>query len=753
MNIGELTAHIDIENNKALRKLADTSQAFTLLDKSLTSALNPIQGLLSISNIPLLTSGVDAIWSMTGAIGTVPAVAGAAGLAIGTMKVATAGLGDAMKVIGDDKKFSEQLRFMAPAMQDALRSVQKLVPGWDTLKKRVQDAAWSNFNTHIDLLGKKYLPVLNTGMFKTAMGLNRGATGVAQFLEESSSVDDVSHSFDGMSGFVEKVASAFPNLIKMILDFVTVGSDFLPRMGDGFVSLIQRMTDFIDKARETGQLHDWIQRGIDSVKQFGQILFNVGAILVNVFKASGQEGSGLLGTLLRLTEQMLAWTKSAEGQEQIGAVFQALSQVALPLTTIIPMIVQAVIMAAQAFNALPGPVQSVIGSFLGWAGIIGFVISRIGPLLALLNVFKFKAVATAATWIASQMGIVAATGASTASIIGMIIKTAAVWVAQWIKMAAQSIASVAVMVAQMAMWVARTVAGTAIAIAALVAGAVAYVAQWAIMAAGAMASAVVMAAAWFVALGPIGWVIAAIVGLVALIIMNWDTVKRVTIEIFTAIGNFLKAVWEWIKQFIQDAVNRVVAIFNFLSKLRDMALNFFGAMKDAAIGKVMELVNWIKGIPGTILGALGDLGHLLWDAGRRIIQGLIDGIKAMIGAVGSAIGSVASTIRGALPFSPAKWGPLSGSGSPELAGQKIGQMLADGIRRSVDDVSAATIQMTSQASPQVALANFLGTLPIKQDIIDGITTAIKTIKIEIDGAGVAKISNNANLFNSRRRIV
>jgi hypothetical protein len=81
-----------------------------------------------------------------------------------------------------------------------------------------------------------------------------------------------------------------------------------------------------------------------------------------------------------------------------------------------------------------------------------------------------------------------------------------------------------------------------------------------------------------------------------------------------------------------------------------------------------------------------------------VIQGLINGISSMVGSVGGTIGSIASTIRSYLPFSPAKTGPLSGSGNPELAGTKIGSMVADGITGSVGRVHRASNRLAGAAT-------------------------------------------------------
>ncbi len=122
---------------------------------------------------------------------------------------------------------------------------------------------------------------------------------------------------------------------------------------------------------------------------------------------------------------------------------------------------------------------------------------------------------------------------------------------------------------------------------------------------------------------------------------------------------------------------------------------------DAERAGIEAALRFIRELPGKILGALGDVGRLLFDAGSNIIQGLIDGIGSMIGKVGDAIGSVTSKIRNFLPFSPAKEGPLSGSGYPLYAGEKIGDALAVGIRGRVGHVAAASLALAAAAAAPV----------------------------------------------------
>lgn len=96
----------------------------------------------------------------------------------------------------------------------------------------------------------------------------------------------------------------------------------------------------------------------------------------------------------------------------------------------------------------------------------------------------------------------------------------------------------------------------------------------------------------------------------------------------------------------------------------------------AAIGSAMD---YIQTLPGRILGAVSGFGSLLYNAGRDLIQGLINGIRDMVGHAVDAVKNIGSSIingiKGILKiFSP--------SAVFHELGQNVGQGLADGINAS-----------------------------------------------------------------------
>lgn len=195
------------------------------------------------------------------------------------------------------------------------------------------------------------------------------------------------------------------------------------------------------------------------------------------------------------------------------------------------------------------------------------------------------------------------------------------------------------------------------------------------------------------------------------VVGTWNTIKSVT-----------SAVWGFIRSYITGQVNMVKAVLNgigaavsavigFFNNMRTRAssalssmraavsaavtavIGFFARMVTGAADKISNLISTVRGIGGRIKSAVGNLASLLVSAGRNVIQGLINGISDKLGALKAKAASAASAIRNLFPFSPAKEGPLSGKGSPEIAGRKIVQMIAGGMERRIPEIRDAATKI------------------------------------------------------------
>ena len=134
-----------------------------------------------------------------------------------------------------------------------------------------------------------------------------------------------------------------------------------------------------------------------------------------------------------------------------------------------------------------------------------------------------------------------------------------------------------------------------------------------------------------------------------------------------------------------DTIGNVIgALVNIVSAIIKVGQAFVDGVQaanrfvDGVNAKFDAAVNVIQGIPGKVRSAIGDLGSLLKASGEALIQGLIDGITAKLGALASKMSEVANKVKGFLPGSPVKEGPLT-SWNNGGAGKRLVGLLADGL--------------------------------------------------------------------------
>ena len=162
----------------------------------------------------------------------------------------------------------------------------------------------------------------------------------------------------------------------------------------------------------------------------------------------------------------------------------------------------------------------------------------------------------------------------------------------------------------------------------------------------------------------------------------------------------------------------------------------------ATVGqKVGEVIGFIGGLPGQIAGFFANAGSWLYNSGRALIQGFIDGIKGMIGAVGDAVGGVIEWARGFFPNSPAKRGPLSGAGWNKLAqsGEDYITQWTSGFGRP--DLTGALTPVLSapraaHVSPYASSAS-VGGAPKELVVVDADRQLIGRMRVEAGGVVTA----------------
>ncbi|MEI7027158.1 phage tail tape measure protein [Paenibacillus sp. y28] len=196
----------------------------------------------------------------------------------------------------------------------------------------------------------------------------------------------------------------------------------------------------------------------------------------------------------------------------------------------------------------------------------------------------------------------------------------------------------------------------------------------------------------------------------------WELIKNIfggsillIVDLVT--GDFEKlksdseAIWNNLKDAfgqIWDGIKKVFA--GALSVIEGQVSTTWNAIKtvsttiwDAIVSSIEKSIDWLKNLPASML-----------EIGKDIMRGLIDGIKSMIGAVGSTASSVADAITGGIRkaldiHSPSR--VMRGLG--EYTGEGFALGLSDSIsnvQQRASDMAAATTSALSGVTASAASA-------------------------------------------------
>ena len=206
----------------------------------------------------------------------------------------------------------------------------------------------------------------------------------------------------------------------------------------------------------------------------------------------------------------------------------------------------------------------------------------------------------------------------------------------------------------------------------------------------------------------------------------WENVKQLVSDIFGGIVNIvstiLSAVWNVISSifttiwnFISGVAQNIwsaitTAFTNILTGITTTVTN----IKDAIVNGFTAAIDWIKSLPAQAIQ---------W--GADIINGIVDGIKGAIGAVGDAVAGVADKIKSFLGFSEPDEGPLSDFHTymPDMIDLMSKGITAgkEKVRKALEGITGdmSVVANANAASPRTAAAA-AGTSQISKSVVQNV---------------------------------
>ena len=149
---------------------------------------------------------------------------------------------------------------------------------------------------------------------------------------------------------------------------------------------------------------------------------------------------------------------------------------------------------------------------------------------------------------------------------------------------------------------------------------------------------------------------AAMTFISGLIQTYWPYIQGVITSAMGVIESVVNTVWPFIETVISSAMSVIQSVISIgtavisgdwsavWSGVASLVSSIWEGVKNTVRSGVEMVANLIRELPGKILGFFSNAGTMLLQAGRDIINGLIDGIKSGISALGDTLGNIGQFI-------------------------------------------------------------------------------------------------------------
>ncbi|TAH79761.1 hypothetical protein ES066_16645 [Bacillus subtilis] len=309
------------------------------------------------------------------------------------------------------------------------------------------------------------------------------------------------------------------------------------------------------------------------------------------------------------------------------------------------------------------------------------------------------------------------------------------WIKQMVVMAAQSVAQAARMAAA---WTAAQISSFASMLAAGIKQMIAFGARLVVLAAQAAANAARMAASWVIAMGPIGWITAAVVALVVLIIANWDKIKAYTIKVWGVVSKWLSSAWTGIKNAASKVWSALVTLIKANFELqRKVVMTVWNAIKSAA----SRIWNGIKSALSSIWKGITSAGKTIWNGLKTFFTAWLNFQKKIWSTIWNAVKSTVSTVwKGIVSAGKSIWNGLKTFFTNFLNGLKrIFSTVWNGIKTAVTAIWKAltSTAKTTFNAMKTAISNIMNNVKSKiKSIWNGVMSFFKGINLKSIGRNI-----------------
>jgi phage-related protein len=638
--------------------------------------------------------------------------------------------------------FGGAIAAVALGMDGIKKAAKVLADDVDRLKKALSDTFSKGLAPVFKQL-EKVFPVLQRGLVQVAQGLIPLAGAFTQVVTSAGGMTQISNILKNTGKFFADLAPTVKDFTRSFITIAEAGSSQFHVLSDVLNTFAANWETMISRVASNGTLAEAIQglgqvtsalldlftrvfeAGLTSMSKLGQPLANFIDGFTDLFVSLAPILNGLsdrvftvLGGAMRAVATVITELTPVVQEisrllgDVLGGAAKALIPVIGPLATILSTVL------GTALRAIQPILPPLIGFLIQLGNIIGVALTNamaaLAPLLVEIGIFFGQILAALVPILPAILSLVQEGLTALTQVLSALIPP--------LLQVAQAVFPLLVQVIRDAIPVVAGVINAFLPFIPMIADIVAAIGQTMIP------------------------VMQAILGVIQTV---WPAIQTIITSALRVVEGALKAALAVIRGDWRGAWDGIKQI---LSASWD-------AIKASVSGGIAGVTALFRDLPGRILGALGDLGGLLWNAGKSIIGGLLRGLKSAVGEVYSFVSGIAGKIASLKGPIPKDRRLLIPAGLAIMEGLRNG--LGDGFRDVESTVSrmAGAIESQFNGMDLSARVGVRGAYDaagsIQQNsrdalIAEAIEKGLAAMGIQFDSRGVATVVKRGASLNYTR---
>jgi phage-related protein len=494
----------------------------------------------------------------------------------------------------------------------------------------------------------------------------------AEFLNTAEGMQSIRSIFDGINQQAEALAPVFEEILNGVVVLAPAFADLTTAISPAFASMVRILVDSLNEINPgmvsvAEALSDtWMQlessgaltriasaigKMLEAVANWMPVVSNA---LTIILTALGLAADGFANIISPIVEFV---TQSKAMQVILGVLAVALTAILLPGVASVKLAILGVIAVLAVFSDDMAAVRPYI------LAIVGVITAFLLPGLAYMSqAFIAARIASVSAWVAKSVAATVHGAKIVATLVGISL--------QYWKTAAAATKTAAIAVGA---WIRKQVAAVAAAV--IINSANRSIGRGMLLTAGqSLVAGARMAIAWTLALGPIGWVIAGVVAVIAIIAVLWkksETFRKIVTGAWEKIKEAAKSFMDWFNanlkpqlmegwNNLKEALQPLIDKFQeFVSFFKSEGASFGDQMVEAFAtirGAIQPFLDWLSGIwdkhGDEIISFVQIVGKFLGSVLLGYFKFMVGFVRAQldvaIGVIAGAFRAISGIIIGVL---------------------------------------------------------------------------------------------------------